>query len=155
MGINNKVQLIGNVGQAPIAREGATAPFVTFSICTKEKSRGETADVWHNCIAFKSTAEYISKYIQKGDMVVAEGSVSYNTKGEVKYTSFIMHSVMKLKSAGGGGDRDRATKAEGRPTFEEFERRQQEPSSRGETYAGNTNDSNFGDSNPTVDDVPF
>ena len=147
MGINNQVQLVGNIGQAPVTREGRESPYVTFSICTKEKSRGETQDVWHNCIAFKSTAEYVSKYIQKGDLIIANGAVSYNTKNDVKYTSFVMYSVMKLKSAGSGGG---VQGERPRESFQEFEQRQQEmPRKEPSGWEGVDVD------NSAADDVPF
>lgn len=155
MGINNQVQLVGNIGQAPVTREGKDSPFVTFSICTKEKSRGEMQDVWHNCIAFRSTAEYVSKYIQKGDLVIANGAVSYNTKSDVKYTSFVMYSVMKLKSAGGGnGGSGGAQEERPRESFREFEQRQQEkPRPQPSGWDGVPPEVTASD--VTTDDVPF
>lgn len=151
MGINNQVQLVGNIGQAPVTREGRESPFVTFSICTKEKSRGETQDVWHNCISFRSTAEYVSKYIQKGDLIIANGAVSYNTKNDVKYTSFVIHTVMKLKSASGGGGAQGERPHE---SFREFEQRQQKiPHKEPSGWEGVPEGVNVDD--VVTDDVPF
>jgi single-strand DNA-binding protein len=70
----NKYIVIGNVGADPkISGKSAR-----FSIATSEsyKNReGERVEEtqWHNIVAFGNDAEYVDKFVKKGDKVYAEG----------------------------------------------------------------------------------
>jgi len=95
--LKNKVQLIGNLGNAPEVRtlEGGKK-MARFSIATNESYRnakGEkiTETQWHNIIAWGKVAEIAEKYLTKGKEVVVEGKLvnhSYTDKdGNKKYST--------------------------------------------------------------------
>ncbi len=95
--LKNKVQLIGNLGNAPEVKtlEGGKK-MARFSVATHESYRnasGEkvTETQWHNLVAWGKVAEIAEKYLSKGKEVVIEGKLvnrSYNDKeGNKKYTT--------------------------------------------------------------------
>lgn len=95
--LKNKVQLIGNLGNAPeIKTLDGGKKMARFSIATNESYRnakGEkvTETQWHNLVAWGKVAEIVEKYLNKGSEVAIEGKLtnrSYNDKdGNKKYIS--------------------------------------------------------------------
>ena len=94
--LRNKVQLIGNLGNAPEIRSTEEGKkYARFSIATNEKFRnanGEnvTETTWHNLIAWGKVADVVEKYLEKGSEVAVEGKLiqkSYTNKEGVKKTS--------------------------------------------------------------------
>lgn len=91
--LKNKVQLIGNLGNAPEikALEGGKK-LARLSLATNESyknAKGEkvTETQWHNVIAWDKTAEIIEKYFTKGLEVMVEGKLinrNYTDKDGVK-----------------------------------------------------------------------
>lgn len=91
--LKNKVQLIGNLGNAPEVKtlEGGKK-MARFSIATNESYRnakGEkiTETQWHNLIAWGKVAELAEKYLTKGKEVMIEGKLvnkNYTDKSGVK-----------------------------------------------------------------------
>ncbi len=80
--LKNKVQLIGNVGNAvEIKNTESGKKLARFSIATNESYRntkGEkvTETTWHNLIAWGKVAELAEKLLQKGTEVVIEGKLT-------------------------------------------------------------------------------
>lgn len=107
--LRNKVQLIGNLGQAPEIISFETGnKLAKMVIATNETYRnaaGEkiTDTQWHNLIAWGKTADIVEKYIQKGQEIAIEGKIvnrSYETKeGEKRYKTEIQ--VNELLMLGG------------------------------------------------------
>lgn len=93
--LKNKVQLIGNLGNAPEVKTLESGKkMARFSIATNESYRnakGErmTETQWHNLVAWGKVAELVEKYLVKGKEVMIEGKLvnrSYNDKdGNKKY----------------------------------------------------------------------
>jgi single-strand DNA-binding protein len=93
--LKNKVQLIGNLGNAPeIKTLDGGKKMAKFSIATNESYRnakGEkvTETQWHNLVAWGKVAEIVEKYLTKGSEVAVEGKLTnrtYNDKdGNKKY----------------------------------------------------------------------
>jgi single-strand DNA-binding protein len=86
MGSLNKVQLIGNLGQDPETKYLPSGDAVTnLSIATtdkwKDKQSGEPKEStqWHRVSFFGRRAEVIAEFLQKGDPIYVEGSLSYRT----------------------------------------------------------------------------
>ena len=104
--LRNKVQLIGNLGQAPeiIAFESGNklAKLVMATNETYRNAQGEkvTDTQWHNLIAWGKTADIIEKYVIKGQEIAVEGKLinrSYESKeGEKKYKTEIQISELLL-----------------------------------------------------------
>ncbi|MGR6086724.1 MAG: single-stranded DNA-binding protein [Arcticibacter sp.] len=91
--IRNKVTLIGNLGNDPEMKEtDGGNKLAKVSLATNESyknSKGEkvTETMWHNLVAWGKTAEFMSKYLQKGTEVVVEGKLinrNYTDKSGVK-----------------------------------------------------------------------
>lgn len=97
--LKNKVQLIGNLGNAPEIRNTESGKkLVRFSVATNESYRnakGEkvTETQWHNVIAWGKVADIAEKFLVKGTEVAIEGKLmsrNYMDKeGNKKYVTEI------------------------------------------------------------------
>lgn len=104
--LKNKVQLIGNLGNAPDVKTLESGKkMARFSVATNESYRnakGEkvTETQWHNLIAWGKVAEIVEKYLTKGKEVAIEGKLinrSYNDKeGNKKYVTEIQVNELLL-----------------------------------------------------------
>ena len=104
--LKNKVQLIGNVGNAvEIKNTESGKKLARFSIATNESYRnakGEkvTETTWHNLVAWGKVAELAEKLLVKGTEVVIEGKLtnrSYTDKdGNKKYVSEVQVNELLL-----------------------------------------------------------
>lgn len=91
--LRNRVQLIGNLGNAPEIRKTETGKkLVRFSVATNESyknSNGEkvTETQWHNLVAWGKLADIAEKFLNKGTEVAIEGKLinrNYTDKEGVK-----------------------------------------------------------------------
>ncbi len=106
--LKNKVQLIGNLGNAPEVRNTETGKkLVRFSVATNEhykNANGEkiTETQWHNLIAWGKVADIAEKFLLKGSEVAIEGKLinrNYTDKeGNKKYVTEIQVSELLLLS---------------------------------------------------------
>ena len=74
----NHVVIMGRLGRDPDLRHTqAGIPVVSFSLAVdrdfKDKNTGERATDWIDVVAWRGSAEFISKYFTKGRMAVVEG----------------------------------------------------------------------------------
>lgn len=91
--LRNKVQLIGNLGNAPEVKTTENGKkLARFSMATNETYTGrtgrkETETTWHNIIAWGKVADIAEKFLTKGKEVALEGKLvnrSYTDKEGVK-----------------------------------------------------------------------
>ncbi|MGC4235469.1 MAG: single-stranded DNA-binding protein [Niabella sp.] len=91
--LKNKVQLIGNLGNAPEIRiMDSGKKMARFSIATSETykdAKGERVKEtqWHTIVAWGRIAEIADKYLDKGKEVAIEGKLvnrNYTDKAGVK-----------------------------------------------------------------------
>ncbi len=104
--LRNKVQLIGNLGNAPeIITLDSGKKLAKFSIATNESyknAQGEKVQdtQWHNIIAWNKTAEFVEKYLEKGKEIAIEGKLttrSYDDKdGNKRYITEIICSELLM-----------------------------------------------------------
>ena len=104
--LKNKVQLIGNLGNAPeIKTLDSGKKLAKFSLATNESYRnakGEkvTETQWHNLIAWGKVAEIAEKYLTKGKEIAIEGKLinkSYTDKdGNKKYSTEVQVNELLL-----------------------------------------------------------
>ena len=110
--LKNKVQLIGNLGNAPEVRNTESGKkLVRFSVATNEQyknAKGErvTETQWHNLIAWGRVADIAEKYLVKGTEVAIEGKLvnrNYMDKeGNKKYiTEIQVNELLMLGKATG------------------------------------------------------
>ncbi len=107
--LRNKVQLIGNLGNAPEVRTTESGKkLAQFNIATSESYRnakGEkvTETQWHRVVAWGKVAEIAEKYLDKGREVALEGKLvnrSYTDKeGNKKYITEVQVSELLLLGA--------------------------------------------------------
>ncbi len=106
--LRNKVQLIGNLGQAPeIKTFDEGRKMAKFSIATNENYKSGTGEwvkdtQWHTVVAWGKTAEIVEKYLDKGAEVAVEGKLvsrSYTDKnGDKRNTTEVIASEILLLS---------------------------------------------------------
>jgi single-strand DNA-binding protein len=104
--LKNKVQLIGNLGNAPEVRTTETGKkLVKFSVATNEIYRNANGEKiketqWHNLIAWGKLADIAEKYLLKGTEVAIEGKLinrNYTDKeGNKKYITEIQVNELLL-----------------------------------------------------------
>lgn len=112
--LKNKVQLIGNLGNAPEVKTTESGKkLARFSVATNESYRnasGEkvTETTWHNLVAWGKVAEIAEKYLTKGKEIAIEGKLinrSYNDKdGNKKYITEVQVNELLML----GGDKPTA-----------------------------------------------
>ena len=74
----NKIILMGRLTRDPELRRTQTGtPVASFSLAVdrdfKDKSTGERSTDWIDVVAWRATAEFVSRYFTKGRMAVVEG----------------------------------------------------------------------------------
>lgn len=83
----NKVILGGRITADPELKQTPQGVSVlTFSLAINRKGKDATTD-FITCVAWKNTAEFISKYFHKGSSIVLDGSIqvrSYQDKDDNK-----------------------------------------------------------------------
>lgn len=104
--LKNKVQLIGNLGNAPeIKTFDSGKKMAKFSLATSENYRNAKGEKvqetqWHNLVAWGKVAEIVEKYLSKGKEVAIEGKLvnrSYNDKeGNKKYITEVQVSELLM-----------------------------------------------------------
>lgn len=86
----NKVILKGRLTATPELKRTATDIYVTdFSIAVNRRFNKEQTD-FINCQAWRQTAEFISKYFEKGQEIAVIGELhndKWEKDGETRYTS--------------------------------------------------------------------
>lgn len=106
MNNNNKVQLIGNLGNDPEIKTFDNGKLAKFSVATKEEyttRSGERASEiqWHNVIAWGKLAEQAETDFKKGSFVSIEGKIvtrNYTDKnGQKRYITEIVANELSLK----------------------------------------------------------
>ena len=76
----NHVVIMGRLGRDPELRYTQVGiPVVSFSLAVdrdfKDKNTGERVTDWIDVVAWRDTAEFVSKYLAKGRMCVVEGRI--------------------------------------------------------------------------------
>ena len=105
--LKNKVQLIGNLGNAPEVKNTEKGKkLAKFSIATNEtyynvKGEKVTETQWHNLIAWGKVADVVEKYLSKGTEVAIEGKLMNNNytdkDGNKKYTTEVLvHELLLI-----------------------------------------------------------
>jgi single-strand DNA-binding protein len=107
--LNNRVTLIGNLGQDPEIKTTETGKKVVhFTLATSEgykNSDGQKVNetTWHNIVAWNGLAEIAGKYLKKGKEVAVEGRLVYRSyedkKGVTKnITEIVLNDLLLLRN---------------------------------------------------------
>ena len=103
--LKNKVQLIGNLGNAPEVKTlDGGKKMARFSMATNETyrdrtGRKETETTWHNVIAWGKVAEIAEKFLIKGKEVAIEGKLVKGVDMKVAEAA-VIEEVNKLVQEG-------------------------------------------------------
>lgn len=91
----NVVCLMGRLGSDPELRyTPSQVPVTSFSIAVQRSYAPKGAERqtdWIDIVAWRSTAEFITKYFRKGSLIIVQGSIqtrSYTDKDGNKRTAF-------------------------------------------------------------------
>lgn len=103
----NKVIQIGRIASDPEFRTTQSGiKQCTFRLAVQRRfanAQGEREADFHNCVAWRNNAEFIEKYLRKGDKIAIEGSLqnrSYEaTDGSKRFVTEII--VDNVESCGG------------------------------------------------------
>ena len=110
----NKVILIGNLTADPEFKTTPSGvPVTTFSIAVGRRFAKESDEVkadFFNIIAWRQTAEFVSKFFNKGKSIVVVGSIqnrSYTTQdGQKRYITEIIADECTFAGNAGNGQND-------------------------------------------------
>lgn len=104
--LNNKVQLIGNLGKDPEVKEfDGGRKVAKFPLATTESYKNDAGEKisetsWHSIVAWNGLATIAEKYLIKGKEVAVEGRISYRNfedkEGTKKYFTEIILSQIQL-----------------------------------------------------------
>lgn len=91
----NHVTVMGRLARDPELRHTQSGTAVTgFTLAVerdfKDKNSGESVTDWISCTAWKGTAEFVSRYFQKGRMAIVDGRLqtrNYQDKDGNKRTA--------------------------------------------------------------------
>lgn len=107
----NKVLILGNITKdidKATTTSGITVAKFTVAVSRKFKNaKGEYETDFLNCVAFKGTADFISKYFSKGSKIALSGSIQTRnyeaTDGTKRYvTEILVEEVEFVEKAKGG-----------------------------------------------------
>lgn len=109
--LNNKVQLIGNLGRDPEVKEFEGGRKVAkFPLATTESYKNDAGErisetSWHSIVAWGGLATIAEKYLLKGKEVAVEGRLLYrdyeDKDGNKKYvTEVILNQIQLLRNGG-------------------------------------------------------
>lgn len=103
----NKIFIAGRIGQDPQSVQVGTDTLARFSLATDDGYRGADGQrvertTWHSVTCGKQTAQFVLKYLHKGDMVMVEGKVlsrKYQTKDGMGIKAFYVQA-QRVESLG-------------------------------------------------------
>ena len=116
----NKVILVGRLTADPELRQtqsGVASCRFTVAIDRKfaDKNTGEKQSDFINCVAWRQTAEFVSRYFNRGKMIALEGSLrtgKYQDKNHEDVTHYTTEVyVDNVEFVGGKGDGGQQTQA--------------------------------------------
>lgn len=112
--LRNKVQLIGNLGQAPeIIQLENGSKLAKITIATNETYKNQEGKKvesvqWHNLVAWGKQAELLEKYVSKGQEIAIEGKLmnrvyeakegGKRTKTEIQITDILLLGSKKASA---------------------------------------------------------
>lgn len=90
----NSVVLMGRLTKTPELKQTSSGtPVCSFSVAV-DNGYGENKKTdFINCVAWKSTAEFVSKYFTKGQMIALSGRIStrsYDDNGTTRYITEVV-----------------------------------------------------------------
>ncbi len=103
----NKIFIAGRIGQDPQSVQVGTDTIARLSVATDDGYRDQNGQkvertTWHSVTCGGKTADFVLKYLHKGDMVMVEGKVlsrKYQTKDGMGIKAFYVQA-QRVESLG-------------------------------------------------------
>jgi single-strand DNA-binding protein len=115
----NNVNLLGRVVK-DIELKGNDTKFCSFTLAVNRKVKDESDFI--SCKAFGKTAEILSQYVQKGQLIAIDGRIqtgSYEKEGNKIYTTDVI--VTSFYFTGKGKDENKETNVQSVQTIQDDE----------------------------------
>jgi single-strand DNA-binding protein len=172
-GSMNKVILIGRIGQDPkLSYTPSGQAVVNFSLATdegyKDRNTGQRVDKteWHRVVAWRQTAEFVGKYLTKGNLVLVEGKLQtrkwQDQGGQDRFTTEIVaNTVQGLESRQQAGGQSQGYQQQGgyQNQNQQSQGYQQQGGYNNNQQGGYPDDEDLGPAFPSeasgMDEVPF
>lgn len=133
----NVVVLMGRLARDVEIRENGDMKIATFTVAVnRDRSKENDAADFIRCVTFRQSAEFVSKYFSKGDMIAVEGRLSVRQYKDKDGNNRSMTEVIANRISFCGSRRE-AGKADNPPQM----------------YATDVND--VADVPEAADDLPF
>lgn len=92
----NKVELIGRITKdLELRYTQSQKPVLSFSIAVNKRINGENSADFINCVAWNTTAEFISKYFKKGQAIAVIGRLQNRSYEDDKGKHYITEVVVE------------------------------------------------------------
>ena len=92
----NKVELIGRITKdLDLKYTQSQKPVLSFTIAINKKVNGENSADFINCVAWNTTAEFISKYFKKGQAIAVVGRLQNRSYEDDKGKHYITEVVIE------------------------------------------------------------
>jgi single-strand DNA-binding protein len=120
----NTVVLMGRLTAAPELRtttSGTSVTSFTLAVDRRYTQDGEKRADFINCVAWRSTADFIAKYFSKGDLIAVTGAIqtrNYEDKNKNKRTA--VEVVVNEASFCGGKNNSSNNGPEAAPTTNDY-----------------------------------
>lgn len=107
----NRVVLVGRItGDPELRRTSSGAAVVSFTLAVDSRFQrdGERSADFISCIAWNQTAEFMEKYVHKGDLLGVDGRIStrnYESNGKRVYVTEVVCDNLRLLQSKNGGSR--------------------------------------------------
>ena len=73
----NKVFIKGRIANDLEVRQGTNGNnFLPFALAVKPSNKKDEDVIYIDCVAFKNNADYASKYLKKGNLILIEGELN-------------------------------------------------------------------------------
>lgn len=107
----NRIFIMGRLGHDPEVKSVGQSQVASFSVATGfKKADGSEHTDWHNCEAWGKQAELAGKYLKRGQQVLIEGEVRYNTvEKDGKKTTYTKIQCSRFEFV---GNKDQGSAAE-------------------------------------------
>lgn len=100
----NSISLTGRITKDPEAKktkDGGTYCYFTIAVDDGKDTEGNRKAIFVDCIAYKTSAEFLAKYVKKGNMLAVTGSLNIrevedSNGNRAKYTSVRAFNVENL-----------------------------------------------------------
>jgi single-strand DNA-binding protein len=98
----NRVILVGRVGRDPETKKAGEKTLSSFSVATSYGTGDNARTAWHQVTAWEKLGEIAQQILHKGDRVLIEGRIDYNTVDKngtkVTYTQITASNLINLQA---------------------------------------------------------